>query len=107
MFRAIAKFIKIVFYALLVLVGVILAIGNRTVIKITLFPFPYEVAMPIFIFAIILFVAGILLGWAIARYEISRIIRYGKSSSRKMYALENEIAALRSEQAVKNTIITA
>ena len=98
MFTAILKFIRIVFYALLILVGVTIAVGNHSEVKLTLFPFPYEIVMPVFIFAMVFFILGLLLGWLLTRIKTLKIARNHKTQTQRVGALENELIAMRSEQ---------
>jgi len=96
--RALAKFFKTAFYSLLILLGVIFAVGNRGRIDLTFFPLPYTLSMPLFLFAFIVFAAGALLGWMITHVGTVQYRRGHKQSTKRVAALENELGAVRSEQ---------
>ncbi len=101
MLRTIGKILKFCFYAALVALAVTFAVSNRTHIDLIFFPLPYVVSMPIFLFAIVVFTLGILLGWSVARVAGMKRGREHRQVSKRVAALENEIGALRSEQMAK------
>jgi lipopolysaccharide assembly protein A len=96
--RSIIKFIKVIFYALLTILGIVFAVGNREKISVSLFPLPYEISIPLFIFTIIIFIMGILTGWFLTRLKVSKTLYNNKKDKAKIGALENEVAAIKSEQ---------
>ncbi len=98
MLKTTYKIIRILFYALLVLIGVTFAVSNRDRVGLTFYPFPYSVSVPMYIIAVTLFIAGALAAWAIIRVSTFKERMLHKRTVRRMQALENEISALRSEQ---------
>ena len=92
---------KIFLYGLLVLIGVVFSVSNRARSELTLFPLPYAVTVPIFLFAIAVLLLGLLLGWALARLKIARTVRHDKATAARVVALENELKALRSEKRIR------
>ena len=101
LFSRLTKLIKFVFYMLLILIGVIFAVGNRTKISLTFFPFPYTLELPLFLFSIVIFAAGVLLGWMVTRVGGFKRSRAHKDASRRVVALENELGAIRTEQLIR------
>lgn len=101
MIRTTFKFLRFSFYALLVLLGVTFAVSNRTTVELTFFPLPYSLSVPMFIVAIVLFSAGVATAWAIMRVSAMRERSLHRKTIKRMQALENEIAALRSEQLLR------
>ena len=98
MLTRLTKLIKLCFYVLLILIGVTFAVGNRTRISLTFFPLPYTLELPLFLFSFVVFTAGVLLGWMIARVGGFRKNRAHKEASKRVSALENELGAIRTEQ---------
>jgi uncharacterized integral membrane protein len=98
MIRATAKIIKICFYATVVLVGVTFAISNRGTISLQFYPVPYETTMPLFLFTVLIFIAGLFVGWSIARMKTGTHKRAHKQAKKRVAALENELGILRTER---------
>ncbi len=95
------KTLKICFYSLLVILGVVFCVSNRAKVELTLFPLPYAISIPVFIFVIFTLLAGMLAGWAIARIKTHHIAKDRKIHMARSHALENELAALHSERLIK------
>lgn len=104
MFKTTFKIIRILFYALLVLIGVTFAVSNRAHVDLTFYPFPYSVSVPMYIIAVTLFIAGALAAWAIIRVSTFKERMLHKRTLKRMQALENEISALRSEQLLQQSV---
>lgn len=98
MLKTTFKIFRVLFYALLVLVGVTFAVSNRAHVDLTFYPFPYSLSVPMYIVAVILFTAGAFAAWAIIRVSTFKERMLHKRTIKRMQALENEISALRSEQ---------
>lgn len=103
MLNTLAKLIKFCFITILVLAGVTLAVQNRGSIDLSFYPLPYAITMPLFLFAIIMLVTGVLLGWVVTHYKTFHIRRAHKNAGKRVAALENELTAIRSEQLIKPT----
>lgn len=71
------------------------AMINREVVALDLAPFPFVVEMRLFLFAALLLVAGIFIGWVVASFECRRRYLVKKQTQQRMAALENEVVALR------------
>jgi uncharacterized membrane protein YciS (DUF1049 family) len=102
MFQTVKKVFKLCIYAIVILLGVTFAVGNRARVDVSFFPLPYAASVPLFLFAIIIFALGILLGWLIARYGSLKSHLSHKKANNRIAALENELAALRSQQLIKS-----
>jgi uncharacterized integral membrane protein len=98
-----AKIFKISFYVLLLVIGITLCVVNRGKVEITLFPLPYAISLPLFLFTIGIFIIGILTGWGISRFKILKISRKQKETQGRLLALENELAATRTEKLLRGT----
>lgn len=69
---------------------------NREVVALDLAPFPIIVEMRLFLFASVLLVLGIFIGWVTASFECRRRYLVKKETQQRLEALENEVSALRS-----------
>jgi uncharacterized integral membrane protein len=101
MFRTLRKIFRVFFYLVLIVLGVVFSVGNHASIELTLFPLPYSLSFPVFLFAILVFLLGMTFGWAFARFKFFKIIRHHKKDLARIHALENELTAIRSERLIK------
>ena len=83
------------------------AVDNRGEVDLNLFPLPYTLKTRLFLFTIVVFSAGVLLGWVLGHFKIFRHRSAHKQAARKVAAMENELAALRAEQLARPPAITA
>lgn len=97
--NSLKKILSFCFYAILIILGVTFAVSNRSRIDLNFFPFVLSV--PLFLFAIVVFALGSLLGWSIARVGHFGKHRAHKEANKRIAALENELAAHRSEQLLR------
>lgn len=104
MIKTAYKIVRILFYALLVLIGVTFAVSNRAHVDITFYPFPYSLSVPMYIVAVILFGSGAFAAWGIIRVSTFKERMLHKRTIKRMQALENEISALRSEQLMQQSV---
>lgn len=65
---------------------------------IDLFPFPYILEMRLFVFAGLVLIFGILLGWMVAIVGCHRRYKLSRQTKQRLASLEEEIAALRAAQ---------
>lgn len=77
---------------------------NRHFIHISLFPFPYTAQMPVFVFAVVCFALGLVVGGTYVSAKLSRMKRLLKSEHRQVMALENQVNAMNLE---KNVLVPA
>jgi lipopolysaccharide assembly protein A len=79
---------------------IVFSVVNRDIVRLSLFPFPYSADMPLFLFALLCFSIGMVVGWLIVGVQISKHKRLLKSEHQRVMALENEMGAV---QATKHT----
>lgn len=103
MLRTSVKIVRFMSYALLVIIGVTFAVSNRARVDLTFYPLPYSLSVPLFLVAIILFSGGALTAWLIIRIGMVKERLHHRKTVKRMQALENEIALLRSEQLARQT----
>ena len=101
MFRTLARYFRFCLQAALILIGVVFAVSNRGKIELSFYPIGYELQIPIYLFGIILFTIGLLLGWTIASATGLKARFSRKTTEKRVAALENELAALRTEQLIR------
>lgn len=71
------------------------AMVNREVVTIDLTPLPYLLDVRLFVFAGVLILFGVLLGWIVASFECRRRYLVQKDTKRRLQALEEEVRSLR------------
>jgi uncharacterized integral membrane protein len=83
----------------IVLVTVILTlcVVNRDAVTLRFYPLPYEITLPKFLFALTLFAGGVLTGALLNAGRVFHAKRHQRYESRRVAALEEEIAGLRTE----------
>lgn len=101
MFGTLKKILRFLLYVMLIGVCVWFSVENHTKVELTLFPLPYTVTLPLFLFAIFLLILGMLFGWILSRIEIIKIIKHTKAAHKRILALENELNAVRSERRIR------
>jgi uncharacterized integral membrane protein len=104
MLRTTAKIIKICFYGAVILAGVTFAVSNRGKVDLTFYPLPYVLSMPLFLFSILIFSAGIFCGWFLSGIKSLGRRSEHKKAAKRVAALENELGTLRSEQAIQPAV---
>lgn len=95
------KTLKFFLYLLLVACAVTFSVGNRTLISVTLYPLPFAISIPLFLFAIATIVIGMFIGWTIARLGMFKIAKAAKHAGERALAMEHELTALRHEKVLK------
>gem|GEM_PF-5745663 len=73
------------------------AMVNREAAVLDLSPLPYQVEVRLFVLVGVLLLAGIILGWFVASFECRKRYMLQKESRRRLKALEEENASLRSQ----------
>ncbi len=98
MFSFVTKLIKIVFLLCLLALFVVFITNNPDPMAISLAPLPYVIELPLFVYAILFFLAGFLIAAFMAfGKHVSRSISLRKANKR-IDALENEVRSLRAEK---------
>ncbi len=65
---------------------------------VSLFPLPYSAEMPMFVFAVLCFALGLIIGSGFVGTKASRLNRMLKKEHKHVMALQNEISALHIEK---------
>ena len=90
-------FIKYLFITIITVILVTFCVVNRALISIDLFPFPYSAEIPIFVFALLCMVSGVIISGIISNIKLIKTKSMAKKMQRRIDALENENRVLRSE----------
>ena len=87
--------------ALLVIFSVVFvafAVANRDFVAFSFFPLPYSFEMPKFLFVLLCFGFGLVIGGLALSLSLGRTKLQLKAERQRTQALENEVKALRMEQ---------
>lgn len=92
------RFIKVFFFCLITAAFLVFAVANHQTVHLSFFPLPYGADMPSFLFAILCFALGAIIGGFLVHFKLSRTHRLLKAEHKRVSALENELSALQAEQ---------
>lgn len=94
-------------WAVRLLVGAVIVafcVSNRESMSLSLFPLPFDTELPKYLFALIVFGAGVIIGMLIASGKLLRAHIDAKRSAQQADALKDELAALKVEVAHKKPV---
>lgn len=80
---------------LISLLLVIFIAMNRQPITLSLFPLPYELVLPTYLFITLFFLSGYLVAWLLGSIRHFRDIQRLRQAERRVAALENETEGLK------------
>ena len=95
MLTATKRTFKLFLVTLITVVFVMFAVVNREVVHLSLFPLPYTAEMPAFIFAVICFSLGLIVGWIVVSLKLMKSQRLLKSQHKHVMALQNEVGVMK------------
>ena len=109
------RFIRLIFVAFLALVLVAVALANRQVVTLSLFPAnlgeflggTWSVAVPLFLVIFVAFALGMLAGLIWEWMREAKIRKTARQRSRKVEQLENEVGQLRENHAAPRDDVLA
>ncbi len=99
--QSLGKFLRYVSYTIITIFVVVFAISNRGEVALGLFPFAYEVRLPVFLLVFISFIIGLISGNFSLWLSRFAAFRESKRTKERISALENEISVL--ENTYSNT----
>ncbi len=100
------RFIKLFFVTVISAIFIILCVANREIVPLSLFPFPYDVKLPVFLLALMSMAAGVIATSIMFNLKFIKMNSMLKKSQKRLEAVENENKALRSEQEYMRPAIT-
>lgn len=93
-----ASLFKWLIILLLTLALIVFAVMNRGLLNISLFPLPYEISLPIYLFVLIFFLTGFGMAWLMLSARRAGDGINSRRYKRKIDALENELRGLRMQK---------
>jgi len=96
-------FFKWLFLLLLTLLLVVFIVVNRHSVAISLFPLPYEVQLPAYLFVLIFFLCGFFMSWLFMSTRRTTSSLALKQCKKRIEALENELRGLRLGRAISHS----
>ena len=104
MFSSLFRLIRLAVFILLLLVVVLFTISNRGDLTLSLYPLPFEISLPTYLFFLLTLASGYLLGMLSNGISTIRHKNTAKKSRIKADALSQEVASLRSQQQTSSAI---
>lgn len=99
MFSSLARLIRLTFLVLILLAVIVFTVSNRGDVNLSLFPLPYEVGLPTYLFFLMTLLLGYVLGAFSNGMKTFQHKREAKKEHRKVEALNQEVSALRAKEA--------
>lgn len=97
------RYIRYGFYALLMIVLVLLALANREIVTLAVLPqemagiFPVSVKLPLFVVIMLSILFGLMVGYVLEYFREYGIRREASKKKREAAALKQEVKQLREE----------
>ena len=92
------------FFGILFVLLLVLAVNNRQSVTLSFFPLPYEIDLPLFLFGLVMLLGGYIWGGFTgiskrfsAHYQVKR-------EKQRAAALSNEVTGLRAQQAAQESV---
>ena len=101
------RFLKTALITIITIAFLLFAIANREFIHLSLFPLPYAADMPEFLFAILCFALGVIIGGFMVSLKLSRAKRLIALERKRIAALESELSGLQQEKTEQRLTVTS
>lgn len=92
------RFIKLFFITVISIVFTVLCVANREIVPLSLFPFPYEIRLPVFMLTLVSMAIGVIATSITFNFKFIKMGSLLKKSQKRLAAVEDENKILRSEQ---------
>ena len=99
MFASLTRLIRLTLLVVILIAVILFTVSNRGDIMLSLFPLPYEVALPTYLFFLLTLLLGYVAGGLSNGLKTLHHKRAAKREHRKVEALEQEVASLRAKEA--------
>lgn len=106
MFRSLYSLLTTTLYIVAAIIVVAFAVTNREPVSLSFYPLPYTMQTPLFLFGILSFALGLLIGGLQGMLSVFRFRRELRNERKRIVALENELALLRARPSVDETAST-
>ncbi|MEZ5690819.1 MAG: LapA family protein [Rickettsiales bacterium] len=90
-------FIKTLLFIIVSIFLIAFCAVNKEIVSINLFPFPYLIELPLFIFSLLCVIFGIIMGSLVSNMEIMKLRNSLRKIKKRCVILENENKSMRSE----------
>lgn len=94
MFSSGRRTLKAVAITVITVIFLVFAANNHDMMTVGLFPMPFTVTLPKFLYAIVCFGLGIVVGGFSISMKLTKTRRQYKSEHRRVMALQNEIKSM-------------
>lgn len=83
------------FFLLFVLLGVLIAVSNTQRVKLSLWPLPHEIELPLWLLVVALLMLGVLAGFGMGWWASRHARRRGREAKAEAARLDRELVRLR------------
>ena len=97
MLTAAKRALNVTLVTALSLTFLVFAVANREMLHLSLFPLPYIIDMPAFLFALICFAFGLIIGWLVVGMKLARSQRMLKKEHKRAMKLQSVIPVSRGD----------
>lgn len=105
--RSAKRYARVFFVTFSALFFIVFAVDNRDPTKLSLFPFPWEAQVPLFLVALLFFLLGALIGYYMAIMQVFGTRKQLKNEQHRNKALQNQLDAVRGEYNLSSGIVPA
>ena len=99
MFSSLFRLIRLTLLILILLAVIVFTVSNNSDVNLSLFPLPYEISLPTYLFFLLTLLIGYIAGMLSSGIKSYHHKREAKKEHRKVEALEQEVSALRAKEA--------
>ena len=103
MFSSLFRLLRLTLLILILLVVVAFTVSNRGDVDLSLYPLPFEISLPTYLFFLLTLATGYLWGNLTNGLSTFRHKRMAKKEGAKVDALKQEVSSLRAQQATATT----
>ena len=103
MFGRFFRLLRLTVLLVILLAVIIFTVSNRGEVDLSLYPLPFEISLPVYLFFLLSLGAGYLWGMFSNSVAILRHKHTAKKQTAKATALSDEISVLRAEQSVSTS----
>lgn len=95
------RYLKFATLFLIAIVFIAFAIANRESVQLSFFPLSYSAELPLFLLAIACIGVGALIASLVLSFQFAKARHRFSNERKRVAALENELAGLKAQRAVK------
>lgn len=107
MFTSLLRLVRLTFLLLILLGVIVFTVSNRGDITLSLYPLPFEVALPVYLFFLLTLAIGYVWGMFSSGLSTLRHKRTAKKQQAKAEALSQEVSSLRAKEAMATAPVDA